>query len=66
MTWKPLHNKEKYMINKGKICKNKGCYNIAKVKGYCILCYNNRRNHKDVSKRKKRNEKNGKTFKKEI
>ena len=34
----------KNIDNKGKKCKTRGCKRMAKVKGFCIGCYNLRRN----------------------
>ena len=34
-------SKRKHEINKGKICKEPGCFHVAKAKGYCLNCYMN-------------------------
>ena len=32
-----------YQTNRGKICKNDRCNNVARVKGLCVRCYQYKR-----------------------
>ena len=44
MKWKRFIHKNRYMCNKGLVCKDCGVHN-ASVKGLCQVCYNNRIYH---------------------
>lgn len=37
--------KMRYQYNRGKTCQEDGCKNKARIKGYCIHCYNLKRRY---------------------
>lgn len=39
------HNQHVYMANRGKTCINPNCNNKARVKGFCVSCYNMHRKY---------------------